>query len=221
MSGQATRCAALARRQRGISLVTAIFLMVVLSALGVALVGLVTRQQASSSMDERGARAYQAARAGIEWGLFQQLRLNACQPSTQLAMPATATTLAEFSVTVACVATPTPASGPGASPGSVPGILQLGSAEVTGIADTSVLVEGMRVAGTGIAPGTRVVAVFETAVTLSKAASTAGTFSLSYSSALERWQITATACSEAGPGGCPNPAPAGGDYVQRQVQVQF
>ncbi|MDP3669831.1 MAG: hypothetical protein Q8R69_09130 [Telluria sp.] len=203
------------------SLVTAIFLVVVLSALGVAMVGLLTRQQASSSMDERGARAYQAARAGIEWGLFQQLRLNSCQPSIQLAMPATAPTLAGFAVTVACVATPTPASGTGASPGAVQGTLQAGSADVTAIADTGVLVEGMRVSGTGIAAGTRIAAVSDTYVTLTNAATVTGTFSLNYSSALERWQVTSTACTEAGPGGCPNPAPAGADYVQRQLQVEF
>ena len=70
----------------------------------------------------------------------------------------------------------------------------------------------------GIAKRTTFMYFNPTAMTTTSAA---GTFSLSYSSALERWQITATACSEAGPGGCPNPAPAGGDYVQRQVQVQF
>ena len=66
------------RRQAGVGLVTAIFLLVVLAGLGVAMVGLFNAQQTSSNLDLQGARAYQAARAGLEWGLFQQMRNNSC-----------------------------------------------------------------------------------------------------------------------------------------------
>lgn len=53
--------------QQGFSIITAIFLLVVLSFLGVAMVSFSTSQHQSSAMDVMGSRAYQAARAGIEW----------------------------------------------------------------------------------------------------------------------------------------------------------
>ena len=48
--------------EAGAGLVTAIFLLVVLAGLGVAAVTLFNAQQASSSLDQEGAKAYQAAR---------------------------------------------------------------------------------------------------------------------------------------------------------------
>lgn len=89
------------RRQRGIGLVTAVFLLVVLAGLGVAMVSVFRAQQASSVLDVMGARAYQAARAGAEWGVYRQRIDNACAGSTTFALPA-GTTLAGFSVTVNC-----------------------------------------------------------------------------------------------------------------------
>lgn len=59
--------------QRGFSIVTAIFLIVVLGLLGVFIVAVVGLQQQSQALDVQGVRAYQAARAGIEWGAFQVL----------------------------------------------------------------------------------------------------------------------------------------------------
>ena len=61
-------------RQTGFSLVSAIFLLVALAALGIAMVTFSTAQHASSAQDLEGARAYQAARAGIEWGVYQVVR---------------------------------------------------------------------------------------------------------------------------------------------------
>jgi MSHA biogenesis protein MshP len=98
------------RRSAGVGLVTAIFLLVVLAALGVAMVTLFTSQQASSALDEQGARAYQAARAGIEWGLFQNAHKTFCptvpnpnpaKVSTSITMPS-GTSLSRFTVTVTC-----------------------------------------------------------------------------------------------------------------------
>jgi MSHA biogenesis protein MshP len=89
------------RRSAGVGLVTAIFLLVVLAGLGVAMVTIFTSQQQSSTLDVQGARAYQAARAGIEWGLFQQMRKNSCAASTTFALPSTSA-LSGFSVTVTC-----------------------------------------------------------------------------------------------------------------------
>lgn len=102
------------RRMTGVALVTAIFLLVVLAGLVVAVVSLSTTQQTSSARDVLGARAYLAARAGIEWALYNGLRgnlantpdvnLNCPQPASAantFAMPA-GTTLSTFSVTISC-----------------------------------------------------------------------------------------------------------------------
>jgi MSHA biogenesis protein MshP len=56
--------------QQGFSLVSAIFLLVVIAALGTFAVTLSTTQQQSAALDVMGARAYQAAHAGIEWAAF-------------------------------------------------------------------------------------------------------------------------------------------------------
>lgn len=90
-----------ARRQSGLGLVTAIFLLVVLAGLGVASVTLFTSQQASSNLDLEGAKAYQAARAGIEWGLYEQLRHARCAPDNSFGFPVTSV-LGSFRVTVHC-----------------------------------------------------------------------------------------------------------------------
>jgi MSHA biogenesis protein MshP len=96
-------------RCAGVGLVTAIFLLVVLTGLGVAMVSLYTTQQASADLDLEGARAYQAARAGIEYGLFRRLRggctAAGCCPGASsqvtLAMPADSE-LRSFTVVVSC-----------------------------------------------------------------------------------------------------------------------
>jgi MSHA biogenesis protein MshP len=57
--------------QRGFSLITAIFLIVVLALLGVAILLVASFQHSSAAVDVQGARVYQAARAGVEWGMLQ------------------------------------------------------------------------------------------------------------------------------------------------------
>jgi MSHA biogenesis protein MshP len=88
-------------RQAGLGLVTAIFLLIVLAGLGVASVTLFTSQQASASLYIEGAKAYQAARAGIEWGLYEQLRQGRCAASHSFGFPV-ASVLGSFQVTVSC-----------------------------------------------------------------------------------------------------------------------
>lgn len=115
VSGDGYRCAPpnlRASRESGFSLVTAIFLLVVLAGLGAMMVTFFTAQQQSSALDVLGSRAYQASRAGIEWGAYQVLQNSGvgfapnCRtgPTTQ-ALPALAGTLAGFSVSVNCSAT--------------------------------------------------------------------------------------------------------------------
>ena len=100
------------RFQQGFSLVTAIFLLVVLAGLGATMMTFFTAQQQSVLLDELGARAYQASRAGIEWGTYQVVQnsgvgfASACQagPASQV-LPALGGTLADFPVSVSCSAT--------------------------------------------------------------------------------------------------------------------
>lgn len=56
--------------QRGFAMVSALFILVVLSVLGAAIASISVRQQVGSAVELNTARAYQAARAGLEWGAF-------------------------------------------------------------------------------------------------------------------------------------------------------
>lgn len=85
--------------QRGFAIVTAIFLLVVLAALGAFMLTFSTVQHITSAQDVQGARAYQAARTGIEWGAYQALRNASCTPSTSLSPGGTQ---AGFNITVQC-----------------------------------------------------------------------------------------------------------------------
>ncbi|MGH8737004.1 MAG: agglutinin biogenesis protein MshP [Burkholderiales bacterium] len=100
-------------RQRGFSLILALFLLVSLAAMGAYLLTISTLQEESSAADEMGARAYQAAHAGIDWGLYELLRdpggayASACNAAVVPAAPAAQTFalsggLAAFSVKVEC-----------------------------------------------------------------------------------------------------------------------
>ena len=98
------------RTLRGFAIVSAIFILVVLAALGAFILSVSSSQQIGSALDLQGVRAYQAARAGIEWGLFRQLRAASCAGSANF-VPA-ATTLSGFTVTVTCAATADANNGP-------------------------------------------------------------------------------------------------------------
>lgn len=88
-------------RSRGVGLVTAIFLLVVIAALAVAMVTVFTTQQTSSALDVQGARAYQAARSGLEWGIFRHAHPDACNTTNSFAV-GEGTSLDGFTVTVTC-----------------------------------------------------------------------------------------------------------------------
>ncbi|MDP1652668.1 MAG: hypothetical protein Q8L56_08090 [Rhodocyclaceae bacterium] len=59
------------KRPQGFAIVTAIFILVVLAALGAFILNISSGQQIGSALDVQGVRAYQAARAGIEWGMYR------------------------------------------------------------------------------------------------------------------------------------------------------
>ena len=98
-----SRAPGAARRTGGFALPTAIFLMVILAALGVFIVRINLLQTGSTALDVLGVNAYQAAAAGTEWGAYQALRNSACAGTTNLTFPGTS--LAPFTATVTCNAT--------------------------------------------------------------------------------------------------------------------
>jgi MSHA biogenesis protein MshP len=57
------------RAQHGFAAIAAIFLVVVLAALGAFMVTFSNTQHLTSTQDLQGTRAYWAARAGLEWGV--------------------------------------------------------------------------------------------------------------------------------------------------------
>jgi len=97
------------KMQRGFSLISAIFLVVVIAALGTFAVTLSTTQQRGIALDVMGTRAFHAARSGIDWGAYQVLNGTVygtnCQagPTAQVVSPLP-NTLAGFNVAVGCTA---------------------------------------------------------------------------------------------------------------------
>jgi MSHA biogenesis protein MshP len=93
------------RRSAGFTLVSVLFIVVVLAALGAAITQVSTRQHLGSAAEVESARALQAARAGLEWAAFQVLR----NPAPPAAAPAcfgtasfNAAGLTNYTITVSC-----------------------------------------------------------------------------------------------------------------------
>lgn len=96
------------RIARGFALPAAIFLLVILSALGAFIVNISTGQHASQALDIQGERAYQAAHAGREWARYQINATSGCPANTawngsgySLGFAGTET-LGNFSATIEC-----------------------------------------------------------------------------------------------------------------------
>ncbi len=95
-------------RQQGFSLVTAIFMLVVLATLMTYILNLNVLQQSTVVLNVQGARAMQAARAGLEYGVYQALNGASCSPgsdtSETLTFSAAEPALQGFTVTLDCTA---------------------------------------------------------------------------------------------------------------------
>ena len=93
--------------QRGVSLVAAIFLLLLMAGLAAFMASILSATHMNLAADVGGSRAYQAARAGVEWGMYQ---LDPNAQSAALPTCATAngtvTAIAGYSVAVSCVAYP-------------------------------------------------------------------------------------------------------------------
>ncbi|MCF6266309.1 MAG: pilus assembly protein MshP [Desulfuromusa sp.] len=81
------------KNNSGFTLVQAIFIVVVLALLGVAMMRLIGVQSSSSVLALQGARAYQAARSGLEWGAAQASVGHSCNGTM---------TIEDFVVNVSC-----------------------------------------------------------------------------------------------------------------------
>jgi MSHA biogenesis protein MshP len=87
--------------QGGFGAIFAIMILVILATLSAGLVKLGTTQQVTSAQDILSERAWQAARAGNEWGMYRALRLS---PKVCSGIPETLdlSTTAGFRTTVTC-----------------------------------------------------------------------------------------------------------------------
>lgn len=87
------------RRQRGLSLITAIFIVVVLALIALFAVRSLGSQQAQNNQALIGLRAEYAARAGLQWGAAQALPpIGSCAGASNLVIEGVA-------VTVTCLQT--------------------------------------------------------------------------------------------------------------------
>jgi MSHA biogenesis protein MshP len=95
------------RHQTGFGAIMAVVILVMLASLAAAVVRLSWSSQTGSASDINSARARQAAKAGVEWGLYQALRgsWSGCTASTQTLDLRSATGMW---VTVTCASNATP-----------------------------------------------------------------------------------------------------------------
>lgn len=89
-------------RQTGFSLVPALFLLVVLAALGAVAVRLSAVEHQTVVLALQSSRAYAAAQAGVEWSAYQALVNGSCGNSS---VALTEGGLSEFSVETTCSST--------------------------------------------------------------------------------------------------------------------
>lgn len=79
--------------QEGFTLVQAVFILVILGLLGMVMVRLIGVQTSTGVMALQGARAYHAARSGLEWGAARASAGETCAGTMQID---------NFSVIVSC-----------------------------------------------------------------------------------------------------------------------
>lgn len=104
------------KKQTGFSLVSAIFIVVILGLIGSYIVSISALTSASSSLLGLGVKAYYAAKSGLEWGAYQVAPCPTCPggagPYNCPASPTTITFtqggLAGLSATVTCKVVDTP-----------------------------------------------------------------------------------------------------------------
>src|SRR3989338_249196 len=83
--------------QQGFGLVAALFVIVIIAGVIAAMARMAVTQNATTSLAIQQARAYQAARAGLEWGINRTVNLQACNGNF---------TLNDFVINVICTLDP-------------------------------------------------------------------------------------------------------------------
>ncbi len=144
------------RFQQGLGMITAIIILVILAAFAGAMVTFGTTQQLTSAQDVMSVKAWQAAKAGNEWGLYMALNSGtgwasgaACTPfTTPQTKDINLSTDLGFSVTVTCSAAEF-------NEGEVP--VTLGPNKITLYTITSTAINGAPVASPGYVERRRVV----------------------------------------------------------------
>jgi MSHA biogenesis protein MshP len=89
----------------GFALVTAIFLLVVMAALGVFMLTLSGAQQAAPRQSLLATRVYYGAKAGLDWGVQQAIAANSCTGGAGTTFALAGTGLTGVSATVVCIST--------------------------------------------------------------------------------------------------------------------
>ena len=217
------------KRLRGFAIVSAIFILVVLASLGAFIVNISTSQQIGSALDVQGVRAYHAARAGIEWGLYQvqasvgynfgytstNPNTRTCPASpTSFLLPA-APTLAGFTVTVVCSAQPDLLSGTITTSAATAAVTGAGTKFTTELSDgqSFCITDGTSI-------GTVLSITNDTNLTLTANAGLTTTDVPYTRCGPTVYNITAIACNQPSSGACPNTAP-GNLYIERRLDVSF
>lgn len=99
----------IASSQRGFSIMVALFILVVLALLGVALVTIGGVEHRQPLLSLQGKRAFWAAQSGLEWGAHEALNdagfscpLQPASTPAKYTLPSSSPGLDGFSVTVSC-----------------------------------------------------------------------------------------------------------------------
>jgi MSHA biogenesis protein MshP len=88
-----------ARQQTGFALVAAMFVMIIIALVILAMTRLAGNQHGTNSLAIQQARAYQAARAGLEWGITRATA-GSCAASSAVSMGGS--NLSDFTVSLSC-----------------------------------------------------------------------------------------------------------------------
>jgi len=120
-------------RSAGMALMSAIFLIVVLIGLGIAMMNLSNVQHDTASKAILAAKVYYGAKAGVDWGIQQAIAAGSCAGST---INLTTGSLNGVTVTVTCAAAPQGPSTCGLTGTSLCQTYYLTSAATTGTLGT-------------------------------------------------------------------------------------
>ena len=90
------------RSQKGFSLVTAIFLLTTVAVLMGSMINLSGVQHSTVVMSVQGARAFQAARSALEYGVSLALNNGTCNASQALVFQAAEPALNSFNISLGC-----------------------------------------------------------------------------------------------------------------------